>query len=158
MIDVILKCGTEIKQKFPKAIWPKENIVELSHLPSLHPNSFMESNERLWHYFLWCPHSSLHSLQMYLCLNINLLIDNKWGEQYEYNVGEEVQRQCMGDRCLMELAVALRRQVMNIQILFCLFNLNLMYKTRNMWLAQEPAILMPKLLPGLNQISISWER
>lgn len=36
--------------------------------------------------------------------------------------------------------------------LACLFNPNFIYKTRNVWLAQGPVILMPKLLPGLSQV------
>lgn len=150
VIDVIFKHGTQNQTKF----WLRENMVELCQLSflqteiasrTLPPHSY-SPQKRSWLYFLWCPPFFLHSLQMHLCLNNNLLTDDKW-EQHEWWWWSS--EQLMGDRNCIS-AHEIDHEYSVFVWLAYIFNLNFIYKTRNVWLAQGPVILMPKLLPGLN--------
>lgn len=81
MIDVTFNCGTQIQTKFPKGNLTKGGYSEIVNLSFQQPET--EQKEKPWHHFLWHPLFSLHALHMHLSLNKNVLLDDKWGEQYE---------------------------------------------------------------------------
>jgi hypothetical protein len=57
-------------------------------------------------------------------------------------------------RCQVSHGTSTHKVGNKLEVYFVfVFSLNLMYKTKSIWLAQVPVILMPKLIPDLSQVA-----
>ena len=126
---------SQYQTNVPKVIWPKRNMVNLSNLSSLLPKIASLSQKKGSDIFFDVPRLFFISFKCTCAWTKNVLIDDKvrrtiWLIMTMIKWWSS--GQSTDNRDFTELTLALLRLVMNRFCFVCLFNLTLIYKTKNM--------------------------